>query len=253
MNQIKAISVLLSAILFAGFSHAQEIKIGGGAAPIENIFKKIKDPIKEKGITLTLSDDGPDSAFKDLDNGKLDAAAAGLALNDWFDLMKKKGYTVKDTSIYKQRVVGRDKIRVLMHKDLSKVKSLSKDQLKGIFTGKIKNWKEVGGPDQAVVVVNGTKIPGTMKLWQERIMDKEEFTKGVVATESVDIANKVMANKGSISIGSLGGVKTGEIYAIEEIPDVSRPITVITKGNPSPALEKVFDFITKEGQKFIAR
>lgn len=253
MNHIKGILAFLCAALFAGAAHAEDVRVGGGAAPIENIFKKIQEPIKAKGITLTLSDQGPDMAFKDLDAGKVDAAAAGLALNDWFDLMQKKGYEVKDKSIYKQRVVGRDKIRVLMHKDLNKVKSLSKEQLKGIFTGKIKNWKEVGGPDQAVVIVNGTKIPGTVKLWQERIMDKEEYAKGMDATESVDIALKVKTNKGAISIGSLGGASADEIYAIEDIPDVSRPITVITKGSPSPAVEKVFDFISKDGQKFITR
>lgn len=247
------LALALTGMMSAGLASAEEVRIGGGAAPIENLFKKIKTPFeKASGMTMTLSDQGPDNAFKDLDAGKLEAAAAGLELNAWFDLMEKKGYKVEDKKVYKTRVVGRDKIQVLANKGIASAKHLNKDQLKGIFTGKITNWKEVGGPDLPVKVVFGTKIPGTNKLWEEKIMDKEPWPKNAIeAGESVEIKKKISETPGAVGIGPLAS-EDSSIFS-PETPEVGRPITVITKGAPSAKMMKVFEFITGEGQKYIVR
>lgn len=246
-------AVIVCGLLATSASFAEDVKVGGGAAPMENVFKKIKDPLAAKGVNLILNEQGPDVAWKELDAGNIEAASAGLAFKDWQDMMAKKEYTVKDASIYKQRIIGRDRIQVLMHPGLSGIKKLDKDQLKAIFSGKTKNWKEVGGPDLAVVLVVGTKIPGTVKMWQQRILDGDELGKnGADAGTIPEIQKTIAATPGSVGIGSLGA-EAGKIHAPEDIPDVSRPITVITKGEPSAGMKKVFDFIGGEGQKLISK
>lgn len=250
------IKLLMSALvaLSAQIANAEELKISGGAAPMGNIFRPVAEPFTQATkIKLVLSEGGPDVAWKDLEDGKIDAASAGLAFNDWLDLMKKKNIEIKDPSSYKPIIVGRDKIKVLVHKDLSVVKALSREQLKAVFTGKTKNWKEVGGPDLAIKVVFGEKIPGTNKYWQERVMEKEEFAKSVTVSDMASIIKAVGEAPGSIAIGALVGAKDSGVYAIEDIPDVSRPITIITKGAPSPTMQKLLDYIKKEGQQYIAR
>ena len=121
---------------------AQEIKVGAGAAPVENVLKPVKEPFeKATGIKLTIIASGPKIALMDLEKGAVDAAAAGLTFEDWMNLMKKEGAEIKDPSSLQQATIGKDKIIVLLHKD-NPVSKLSKEQLKGIFTGKISRWRQ---------------------------------------------------------------------------------------------------------------
>ena len=71
---------------------AEELRIGAGAAPTENILKPIKAAFeKASGLTLSTISNGPKQAFVELDKGTVDAASAGLAIDDWWALLKKEG------------------------------------------------------------------------------------------------------------------------------------------------------------------
>lgn len=234
---------------------AEEIIIGGGAAPLENVFKKIKEPFEQAtGINLKLNSEGPDQAFINVEKGVTEVAAAGLSYESWLDLMKQKGHEITNPKDYKYRVIGRDKIRVLTHKDVATVKSLSKDQLKGIFTGAITNWKEVGGPDLAITVVFPTKMTGTNKLWQEKIMGGGEWAKTnrQDVAEATDLKKKIAETSGAVGAGPLAAQDQGNLHS-PETPEVGRPITALTKGAPSANVQKLFDFIAGEGQKYLVR
>ena len=234
---------------------AEEIKVGGGSAPMENIFKKVEEPFeKATGIQLTLTSEGPDQAFINVEKGTIDVAAAGLSFESWLDLMKQKGHEITNPKDYKYRVIGRDKIQVLTNKDVAAVKSLSKEQIKGIFTGKTTNWKEVGGPDLAIVVVFPTKMTGTNKMWQEKIMDGGEWAKAnrQEVTEAPELKKKVAETAGAVGAAPLAAQDQSSLHS-PETPEVGRPITALTKGAPSANVQKLFDFIAGEGQKYIVR
>jgi len=231
---------------------AAEVKVGAGAAPSENVLKKIKEPMeKETDLKLTLIDNGPYEALVDLDQGKVDAAAGGLTFGDWLAMMEKKGYQIPDKNAYKYRVIGKDIIQVIIHKEVA-VKELSKEQLKGIFTGKIANWKEVGGPDQAIVVIWGKKIPGTHSVFQKQAMEGEAYTKNVQEAETAEsVKEKVKAVPGAVG---LAPVKLADgTVAVPKIPEVGRPITLITKGEPNPQVVKMLDYIRGPGQKYLGK
>jgi ABC-type metal ion transport system substrate-binding protein len=73
-KMVGAVSVLLICIL-AMTAWAEEVKVGAGAAPSENIFKKIKDPMaKDLGLKLVLIDSGPYEALIALDKKEVEAA-----------------------------------------------------------------------------------------------------------------------------------------------------------------------------------
>jgi phosphate transport system substrate-binding protein len=240
---------------FGAAISAEEIKVGGGSAPMENIFKKVEEPFeKATGVQLILTSEGPDQAFINVEKGAIDVAAAGLSFESWLDLMKQKGHEITNPKDYKYRVIGRDKIQVLTHKDVAAVKSLSKEQIKGIFTGKIANWKEVGGPDLAIVVVFPTKMTGTNKLWQEKIMDGGEWTKAnrQEVGEAPELKKKVAETAGAVGAAPLAIEDQTSLHS-PETPEVGRPITALTKGAPSTNVQKLFDFIAGEGQKYIVR
>ncbi len=229
---------------------AEEIKIGAGAAPTENIFKKIQAPMEKAiGVKLVLISNGPSEALKELDKGAVEAASGGLTFPDWMAMMDKEGYAIPDKTVYKHRIIGKDVIKVLVNKEVT-VKQLSNEQLKGLFTGKTKNWKEIGGPDKPVVVLLGSKIPGTQSVFQKQAMDGEPFTKEFKeGTTAEDLKSKVTATSGSICLGTLSQID--DTVNTPEISEFGRPIILITKGEPSPGVTKMLEFLKGEGKKYL--
>lgn len=238
------------------------IRVGGGTAPIDNIFAKIKVAYeKESGNKLILTEEGADAALINLDQGKVDMATAGLGFNDLLDLVAKKNVALKNKDAFKQRVIGNDKIQVYAHKGIT-IKTLTKEQAKDIFTGKISNWKDVQGPNVPVTIVLGSKIPGTQKFFKAKVMDNQNYAKEgeFLAADIDDVLHKIAATSGAIGLGpkSLVGEGTTNIITIQQPgrpPEIiGRPITAITIGAPSPAATSLFKFMdSKEGRALIDR
>lgn len=243
---------MLSTIAFASF--AEELRIGGGAAPINNIFLKIQAPFeKDTGIKLILKEDGPDVALIQLDQDKLDMATGGVKPDALYELVAKKNYTLKDRDSFKARVIGRDRVQVYTHSAIN-VKSLTPSQLKDLFTGKITNWKELNGPDVQVKVILGSKTPGMLKYFQETVMDNQHYAPGddhFEAGDGGDVQDKIAATPGAVGLGSM----TRENKSVNQpsIPVIGRPIYALTKGAPSPAAVKLYDYISNEGAKYIEK
>jgi len=160
-------------LLCISIGYAETLYVAGGAAPVENVLKPIKLPFEEKtGTKLIIIPSGPVNAFKALESVEVEAAAAGLTFDQWVDLLKKNNIEVENPEGYKKFHLGKDRIVVLLNKE-NPVNKLSKEQIKGIYTGKIRNWQEVGGKDSPILIVWGKLIPGTHKLFTEYFLDNE--------------------------------------------------------------------------------
>jgi phosphate transport system substrate-binding protein len=244
-----AISVFLICIMVMA-AWAEEVKVGAGAAPSENVFKKIKAPMeKDIGLKLVLIDSGPYEALKALDKKEVDAAAGGLSFGDWLGMMAKKGYQIPDKNAYKYRVIGKDIIQVIVNKDVG-VKELNRDQLKDIFIGKITNWKDVGGPDQAIVVVYGKEIPGTHRVFNKLVMNNEPYAKKVLeATNAPDVKEKVKTTPGAVGLAPVTLVD--DTVCVPKIPEVGRPITLITRGEPTGGVVKMLEYLQGQGKQYV--
>jgi phosphate transport system substrate-binding protein len=231
-------------------SSAAEIKIGAGAAPTENVLKPVKEAFeKSSGIKLNVISSGPKIALQDLDRGSVDAAAAGLTLEDWVALMKKEGVPVSDPSVYHQSIIGKDRIVVIVHKD-NPVAKLSKEQLAGIFGGTIQSWKDVGGKDMPVIVVWGKLIPGTNSLFSKQVLGDAAVTKDVLEVNTAaDVKQAVSTNVEAIGIGPMAVVDA--TVRSPASPEISRPITLLTRGKPAPDVQRLLEFIAGEGSKLV--
>ncbi len=228
---------------------AQSLRIGGGAAPMENILKPIQAGFeKATGLKLDLRPDGPDASFRDLDQGKLDAAAAGLSFQGWLDLMAASGYPVKDPKGYQVSVIGTDRIHVLLHPELA-LMDMTKAQLQGIFAGRIVNWKEVGGPDLPITIVWGTKVPGTNKMFQEKVLDNiAPAAKLRTAGTTPEILAAISQTPGAMGIGPLSTTGDWKVWAPKLDFELGRPICLITKGAHSAEVRTLLDFIQKNAK-----
>ena len=185
---------LVPALIAFSSASAAELKIEGGAPAIEKILKPISQPFeKATGIKLTMVASGPKAALTNLEAGSIDAAI-GPGVDDWMKFMAKENASVKDPGTFQMTVVGEDRVVMIVNKD-NPVSTLSGDQVKGIFTGKIDNWKQLGGP-APVLVVLGKLIMPAVTIFYGKTLDGEAPVKDVM---EVATARDVKAGVASTS------------------------------------------------------
>ncbi|AJE04331.1 substrate-binding domain-containing protein [Geobacter pickeringii] len=249
-QMMRLMAGLLLIMTAAAGAHAEEMKVGGGGAPVDCILKPVKEHFeKASGISLNLVYSSATMSFRQLVNGELDASTAGLPYADLLAAARKENIIVNDPAAYIPTTIGKGKIYTIVHRD-NPVKELSREQLKGIFTGKITSWKEVGGSDAPIIVVLSKINPATNAAYRKLALDDAPYSTDILdAGRFEDLRDKVASTPEAIGFGPVtmldGTVKT------VGTPEFSRPIILITKGKPSPAAQKLIDFITGEGQKYV--
>lgn len=231
---------------------AEELKIAGGGAPMDNIIKPVKGAFeKNSGIKLTLSMSSATHAFRSLVKGEIDAAVVGITYSGLLDALKNEGFDVADPLSYQSLSIGKGVIHIIINK-ANPITKLSREDIKGIFTGKITNWKDVGGSETQIIVVMSTINPATNGSFRTLAMDGEPYTKETLDAAAFDDTRSTVASTPeAIGIGPFSIIN--ETVKAPEIPEFTRDILLITKGKPSTAVQKFIDFVKGEGQKYLIK
>lgn len=177
------------------------------------------------------------------------------------DLKDEEAKNVEGTKI------AIDGIAVITNKN-NKVEDLTVEQIKDIFTGKITNWKEVGGVDAEIVVVSREEGSGTRDGFQDILgFGSEELIRNAqICDGSGNIKSTVEGNENAIAYISFGyvkdGIKSVKVDGVEANDDnviagtypISRPFLVVNKKDGLSDEAKAFvDFImSEEGQNIVA-
>ena len=90
----------------------------------------------------------------------------------------------------------------------SGVTGLSKKQVQDIFSGKVSNWKDVGGKDQAISVINRPASSGTRAVFVKTLMAGTDLTKEALTEDATGtVVQKVTQSAGAVSYASFSGTK----------------------------------------------
>lgn len=245
------LAALLSTIAVATVQ-AEDIIISTGSGPLDSVINPVKDAFeKDSGIKITILFGSASLAFKQLYRGVSEAAVVGTTYDEVLDIVGKEGFEVKDPAVFKPVTLGRGEVRTVVNKG-NPVSKLSKEQLKGIFTGRITNWKEVGGNDSPIIVVLSTLNPATIGAFRKIILDKEPYSRDVLELGHMDeLRGAVEVNTEAISFGTSAILSSG----VKEVdtPDVFRSVTLITAGEPSLKIRKFIDFVLSAKGKSLVR
>lgn len=160
-----------------------------------------------------------------------------------------------------ENVICLDAIALIVNPS-NTVSNLTKQQVKDIFTGKIKNWKEVGGADRQIVAVSRDSASGTFEAFNELALNKEKVRQDALMQASNQSVAGIIADApgaiGYVGLGYIGGkVKAVSIDDVE--PSVatvhakkyaySRALYIYTNGAPKGEIKNFLDFIkSKDGQ-----
>ncbi|RKX27645.1 MAG: phosphate ABC transporter substrate-binding protein [Candidatus Zixiibacteriota bacterium] len=213
-------------------------------------------------IVIQISGGGSGTGIAALLNGTTDICEASR------DMKEKEYKLAEQKGIIPYRVsVALDGIAVFLHNS-NPVTNLTLAQLKGIYTGAITNWNEVGGPDARIILYGRENNSGTYAFFKKQVLNKEDYsdyTQTLPGTAAV--VNAVSKDKNGIGYGGLAwatGVKFAEVKtndtAMAVLPNVetvsngsypiSRELYWFFNGKPTGELKKLVNWaLSEEGQK----
>ncbi len=160
-----------------------------------------------------------------------------------------------------------DALGVFVHEAMP-VRGLARAALKGIFTGRIRSWREVGGPDVPVEPVTEVKTGGRGTVLELRriALDGDEYGPTRELEDAPDCLREVAANPAAITVASMSmaipGTRAMAIDGVEPTPDqvrrgaylLGRPMYVVARRPPSDEVRALFELLlSPEGQAVVAR
>jgi len=266
-------SIMLIALNTAfAASNKNSIQVKGSDTMV-NLGQAWAEKYMEKNPTdfVAVTGGGSGTGFSSLISGTCDIA------------MSSRNIKEKEVALAKQKGINPNEIKVALDglavvvNPANPVSRLTLDQLAGIFTGRISNWKEAGGKDEKIVILSREVNSGTHVYFKEHVLrrndpnSKEEFAPGaLMLSSSQAIADELAQNSSAIGYYGMGYISAKQKavavakddkseYVEPKIENVvngkypiSRPLFLYTNGVPQGLVKKFVDFtLSKEGQDIV--
>ncbi|MBS6503398.1 MULTISPECIES: phosphate ABC transporter substrate-binding protein [Clostridium] len=228
-----------------------------GSTSVGPLMEKIAEKYESdnSNVSIEINQVGSSAGIKDAING---VSEIGMSSRE---LKTEEEKEVKPT------VIAYDGIAIITNKN-NQIKNITLEQIKGIYTGKITNWKEIeGGKDAPIVVASREEGSGTRDAFQEIVGYKSEELKtdAMISNGNGGLKETVIGNENAIGFVSFeyldDKVNIVNVENVEPKADlvksgeykISRPFLLATKeGNLSENGQKLIDFIlSDEGQTIV--
>ena len=202
---------------------------------------------KYKDVTVNVAGGGSFTGMNQVAEGSVDIGDSDVNLPDEY----------KDKGLVDHKVVVEPFVFIV--DKANKVDNLTKDQVIGILTGKITNWKEVGGDDQKITLIHRAKSSGSRATISDVVLKGANFTDDAVIQDSNGAVRAAIAS----TPGAIGYVDApyaddsvkvlkfdGVEYSAQNIIDGKYPIYgyghMYTRGEPTGAVKAFIDYILSD-------
>ena len=229
-----------------------------GSTSMEKLANAVAESFMEKypNVTVTAEFTGSSAGIESVLAGSVDIGNSSRNLKDD---EKSAGAA--------ENIVAIDGIAVVAD-PANKVEDLTKDQLVSIYTGEIKNWSEVGGDDQAIVVVGREAGSGTRGAFEELLDIADACTYANELDSTGAVMAKVASTPGAIGYVSLDvvddSVKALKLDGVDATEEnikagnyaLSRPFVMATKGEISEQkteVQALFDYLSSDEGKALIK
>jgi phosphate transport system substrate-binding protein len=206
---------------------------------------------KKTGVTVHVDVVPSSTAVIRLSNSVSDLAATAEALPQRF---KAEGMLAFPFC--------RDALAVITHIQ-NPVRNLSEDQLRGIFSGAITNWDQVGGPHLTIRVISPDRGTAAYKMFSGMVMRGMEVDYSLLTARSTDAAQVTRRFSGAVSFVNQGALqrksRAAQVVQIDHLApgDPGYPyyevFSLVTRGRPVGTVKKFVDFaFSDEARRIIA-
>lgn len=184
--------ILLAFALTANVGFAQKLKGSDTVLPLAQ--KEAESFMKSnKSNKVTVTGGGSGVGLAALVDGTTDIAMSSRKIK-----MSEKIKLQDAGKAAKETIIAYDALAVIVNSG-NKVSQLTREQLEGIFTGKIKNWKDVGGDDLQVVVYSRESSSGTYEFFKEHVLKNKNYASSVLSMPATGaIVQSISQTKGAI-------------------------------------------------------
>lgn len=205
-------------------------------------------------VSITIDAGGSGEGLKQVSEGTVDIGNSDVAAEDKLDETAAKELVDHQVCVVTMAPI--------VNKDVAEagVKSLTKEQLISIFTGKTTNWKDIGGPDEDIVLVTRPESSGTRATFQKYALDgnEEASNTSMETDDSGVLLTNVKSTNGAIgyvALSYLTGDAGVETVAIDDVePTLENTYSgkypvwtfehMYTKGEPNEVTKAFLDYIT---------
>ena len=205
-------------------------------------------------VSITIDAGGSGEGLKQVSEGTVDIGNSDVAAEDKLDETAAKELVDHQVCVVTMAPI--------VNKDVAEagVKSLTKEQLISIFTGKTTYWKDVGGPDEDIVLVTRPESSGTRATFQKYALDgnEEASNTSMETDDSGVLLTNVKSTNGAIgyvALSYLTGDAGVETVAIDDVePTLENTYSgkypvwtfehMYTKGEPNEVTKAFLDYIT---------
>ena len=219
----------------------------------------------KKTTEFQVTGGGSGTGIAALINGTTDICASSRPIkkDEVAQLEKKFGY--KGLEIR----VAMDGLAIYVHKS-NPVKQLSMAQVKDIFTGKVTNWKQVGGNDKPILLYSRENNSGTYEFFKEHVLNKQDFAASAQhMAGTAALINAVSKDMNAIGFGGAAYAKNVKALPIAKDPSskavtptaatihdgsypISRFLYFYLNQKPAGSVKKFIDWvISPAGQKVV--
>jgi phosphate transport system substrate-binding protein len=272
-NMIKKASALvlvlalgITALTGCGGTKTSEKVVIAGSTSVQPLSEELATAFMKanKDITVEVQGGGSGQAAVALSDGIADIGA-----------LSRDVKAEEKTTIVKEYVIAKDGVAVIVNPDVN-VTNLTLEQIKGIYTGAIKNWKEVGGKDEAITVVSREEGSGTRGAFTEltgvSVKDSagnqvDGTTKSAIVQPSTGAALQAVrstpgavgyvsmeAVNSSVTAVTVEGVAVTKATVLDGTYPISRPFIYGVTAKVSTAAQAYIDFVmSAEGQALVEK
>lgn len=206
-----------------------------GSTSMEKVIKYLSESFSEenKNVKITYNPTGSGSGITAVSEGRCDI---GLSSRDLKDEEKQSGL--------KGTVVALDGIAIAVNPE-NTVEDLTVEQIADLYTGKITNWKDVGGKDAPVVLIGREAASGTRDGFESITKTKDSCKYSQELSSTGDVIQTVASNPNAIGYASLASVK--ETVKALKVNSVAPSTATVQDGTYK--IQRDFVFVTKEGKE----
>ena len=237
MKKMIVLMLVLGVGIFAAPAFSETLQIEGSTTvgPIADAFA---GDFQKMGVTVTVKKSGSGDGAAALVDSRCDIATMSRFMKD-----KEFGKAVGNGVMPVAHVVAMDGVCVVVHPS-NKISALSRTQVRDIYMGVYKNWKELGGADMPIVAISRDTNSGTYETFHKLVMSKKKMAAHVEYVNSnPQAANRVKTTRGAVAYVGLGFVEGLKALKIDGVMPsrktissgkypVSRPLFMFTNGYP---------------------
>lgn len=203
----KILSFVLVLLSVAQFSTAQKVKGSDTVLPLSQKEAEVYMK-KNPSAKIIVTGGGSGIGLSSLVDGTTDIAMASRKIK-FDEKMKMQNGGKKVVEV----VIAKDALSVVVNPK-NKVSKLTREQIEGIFTGKIKNWKEVGGDNMPIIAYSRETTSGTYEFFKESVLKNKNYKSGILSMP----ATGAIIQSVSQTPGAIGYV--GMAYVTKDVKDI---------------------------------